>query len=298
MHHKLIIIGGPTASGKSALAMQLAEHYSTEIISADSRQCYRELNIGTAKPDPADLNKIKHHFVHSHSIHEPFNAGIFAEEAKRLLQTLFGRYEVVIVVGGTGLYLKALTEGLDDFPAIEEQNRNQVKEMYKREGLSGLTRYLTERDPDFLAQADALNPARLMRAAEIILQSGMPFSSFTRRKKSAFPWDTIKMVPDWDRNTLYSKINARVDQMMEAGLLDEVKTLFPYRSLKPLQTVGYSELFDHLEGKYDLQTAIQRIKQHSRNYAKRQITWFKNQDQYLFLPHERAYEKVLEMMDF
>lgn len=283
MKSTLIIIGGPTASGKSALAMNFARHLHTEIISADSRQCFKEMTIGTAKPPREDLDEIKHHFIDSHSIHQHFSAGIFAEESQTVLRNLFKEKEYVVVVGGTGLYIRALTEGLDELPTVEESTREKVKSIYRERGIEALLEIIREKDQAYLARVDTQNPSRLMRAAEILLQTNEKYSVLLGKAKDKLPYQILKLVIHPERSVLYKNIDQRVDQMMEMGLLEEVKSLIPYKELTTLHTVGYSELFDHLDGKTTLGYAVDKIKQHSRNYAKRQITWFKNQDEFIFL---------------
>ena len=283
MKSTLIVIGGPTASGKSALAMNFARHLKTEIISADSRQCFKEMTIGTAKPSREDLEEIKHHFVNSHSIHEHFSAGIFAEESQKVLSNLFKEKEYAVVVGGTGLYIRALTDGLDELPNVEISTREKVKFIFRENGIEALLEIIREKDPDYLAMVDQQNPSRLMRAAEIILQTNERYSVLLGKAKAKLPYQVIKLVIHPERSVLYKNIDQRVDQMMEMGLLEEVKSLVPYKALTTLHTVGYSELFDYLEGQTTLDYAVEKIKQHSRNYAKRQITWFKNQDEFTFL---------------
>ncbi len=283
MKSTLIVIGGPTASGKSSLAMNFARYLKTEIISADSRQCFKEMTIGTAKPPPEDLNEIKHHFVNSHSIHEHFSAGIFADASQKVLSELFKEKEYVIVAGGTGLYIRALTDGLDEIPAVDESTREKVKSIFQEKGIEALLEIIRAKDPDYLKMVDQQNPSRLMRAAEILLQTNEKYSTLLGKAKKALPYNVLKMVISPERSLLYKNIDHRVDQMMELGLLEEVKSLLPHKELTTLHTVGYNELFDHLEGKSTLDFAVDKIKQHSRNYAKRQITWFKNQGDYHFL---------------
>jgi tRNA dimethylallyltransferase len=283
MQSTLIVIGGPTASGKSALAMAFARLLNTEIISADSRQCFKEMTIGTAKPPVEDLMEIKHHFVNSHSIHEHFSAGIFAEESKRILHELFKEKEFVVVAGGTGLYIRALTDGLDEIPSVDPPIREQVKTIYREKGIEALQAIVQERDPEYLKMVDVQNPSRMMRAVEILLQTNDKYSTLLGKAKKELPYKVLKVVISPERAVLYQNIDRRVDQMMKMGLLEEVKSLLPHKALTTLHTVGYNELFGYLEGKTTLEYAIDKIKQHSRNYAKRQITWFKNQGDYLFL---------------
>lgn len=283
LHATLILIGGPTASGKSALAMDFARHFNTEIISADSRQCFKEMSIGTAKPEARDLEEIKHHFINSHSIHDHFSAGIFANESAKILNSLFSTHHYVVAVGGTGMYLKALTDGLDELPTVDDSIREKVKLLFKEKGITPLLELISTKDPEFFEKVDQNNPSRLMRAAEIILHTNQKYSSFLGKAKKQFPYKTIKLVICPAREKLYANIDSRVDKMMEMGLLEEVKSLVQFQNLTTLHTVGYNELFDYFNGKTNLAFALDKIKQHSRNYAKRQITWFKNQGDYTFL---------------
>lgn len=294
MKNVLLIIGGPTGSGKTALAIELAEIYKTEIISADSRQCFREMNIGTAKPSNAELSRVKHHFINSHSIHDHFSAGIFAGEASSLLEELFKIHKVVIAVGGTGLYLKALTEGLDQLPQVTPEVRKRVKNIYEAEGLPGLIDIIKSLDVDYLNKVDKNNYARLMRAAEIILSSNKSYSSHLSSPKKKLDFNTMSFVIDLPRELLYERINARVDSMINEGLENEVKGLYPYKSNTSLHTVGYTEFFDYFDGKTTLEKAVELIKQHSRNYAKRQITWFKHQGDYTFLNKDEIRTMILD----
>jgi tRNA dimethylallyltransferase len=289
----LVVIAGPTASGKSELAVEIAEHFQTEIISADSRQCYRELFIGTAKPDATLLERIPHHFINSHSIHSPLHAGDFAAQGRMILDRIFSDRKVAVIVGGTGLYIDALIQGMDRFPTIEAHVREEANRMIREGGTEAACEFLAEKDPDHLKNVDQANPARLRRALEVILQSGLPYSGFLNKERSSPDFSTLLFVPEFERAELYERINARVDRMMEAGLLDEVIRLAPFRDHQALQTVGYSELFDYLDKKTDLQTAVSLIKQHTRNYAKRQLTWFRNKGNFRFIPQADAREIII-----
>lgn len=284
----LLVIAGPTASGKTDLSIRLAQYYGTEIISADSRQCYRELTIGTAKPTNSELALVPHHFINSHSIKENFSAGKFALEAEKTLSSLFTRHDIVIVTGGTGLYIKALTEGLDEFPEIDPTVRISLNATVKREGVAPLVALIQEKDPAYFEKADLNNTARLIRAAEVILSTGKPFSLFHLKKDKKLPFNLVAVSIDWPRNILYERINNRVEKMMKDGLVAEVQGLVDYQANPALQTVGYTEIFDLLKGKLAYQEAVDKIKQHSRNYAKRQLTWFRNQGNYRFLGYTEA----------
>ncbi len=286
----LIVIAGPTASGKTDLALKVADFYKTEILSADSRQCYCEMNIGTAKPSREELDRIRHHFINSHSITTPFTAGQFADQARLLLKELFQIHRAVVVVGGTGLYLKALLHGLDEIPDIDPSVRDEINTLYQKLGLSAIQEIVRHKDPDFYSQMDVNNPARMIRAAEIITGTGNPYSWYLKKKTQEPDFNIKAIVTNWSREELYHRINTRVDEMIHSGLLKEVESLYAYRNLTALKTVGYQELFDYLDHKYSLEEAIQKIKQHTRNYAKRQLTWFRHQGSYVFLEKNKAFE--------
>jgi tRNA dimethylallyltransferase len=271
----LIVLSGPTASGKTRLAIQLAQHYNTVIISADSRQFYREMSIGTAKPDSEELAAAPHFFINSHSIESPYTVGQYEADALELLQRLSSKHELAILTGGSGLYLKAVCEGLDTFPAVPESVPKGIEADYQTYGLSYLQQELQRSDPEYYNEVDLENPRRLMRALAVCRSSGQPFSSFRKKAAAHRPFTPIYLQLQWPRAALYERINQRVDLMMEAGLLEEARALFPKRHLTALQTVGYQELFDHLAGKISLKEAVDLIKRNSRRYAKRQLTWFR-----------------------
>lgn len=271
----VIIITGPTGSGKTALAIELARHFRTEIISADSRQCYAEMNIGVAKPSPDQLRSVKHHFIDSHSIHDRVNAGTFEQYALHAAEAIFKDRSVVIMAGGTGLYIKAFCEGLDEMPVIDLLLRRQIVDQYNSFGLEWLQREVKEKDPVYYASGEILNPQRLLRALEIKLSTGLSIRDLQRRRPVQRPFKTLKMVIDLPREQLRININKRVDQMMEQGLLEEASSLLPFRELNALQTVGYTELFEYLDGTTTLDEAIERIKSNTRKYARRQLTWFR-----------------------
>ena len=293
MTKKIIIIAGPTASGKTALSVELARMFRTVVISADSRQCYKEMMIGTAVPSAEEMQGIPHYFIHSHSIHEPVSAGKFAEYALQKLDELFQSHDIVILTGGTGLYIQALTEGLHELPDVPEDIRARINTKYAEEGIAYLQKYLAAHDPEYYKKVDQQNPARLLRAVELIEHSGIKYSELLARKKeSPLNYELEKYAIDIRRDALYERIDQRVDRMLNMGLIDEVKSLMNFRSLPPLQTVGYTEIFDYLDGKCSLEFAIDKIKQHTRNYAKRQLTWFRNRGQYLFLPPEEILSNV------
>lgn len=272
----IIAVVGPTAIGKTARAIEIAQKFQTEIVSADSRQVYREMNIGVARPTEEELKAVPHHFIASHSIHEPLTAGQFEREALVVIQNLFEIHDQVVVVGGSGLYLKALLEGLDQLPK-DSQIRKELMEEGEQNGWEGLSKKLEALDPEYARTADLKNPRRLVRALEVITITGKKFSELRLNAALERPFTITYENMEMDRSLLYDRINARVDQMMELGLLEEVRTLTSFQHLEPLQTVGYSEFFPAFQGEYSIDFAVQMVKQHSRNYAKRQITWFKHQ---------------------
>lgn len=276
----LIVIAGPTGIGKTNLAIQLAEEYNTEIISADARQFYKELNIGTAKPDAEQLAAVPHYFINNISIHDNYSVGQYEQAALQILDTVFAVYDVVILVGGSGLYIDVILNGLDNLPASDAEIRKEVITIFESKGLKYLQEYISKNDPEYFRIADIQNPQRMMRAMEIILQTGKPFSSFRKKNSAERNFNSIQICLDMEREKLYQQINARVDVMMQNGLLQEVKQLFPYRHLNALQTVGYKELFEYLDGNFTLENAINKIKQNTRNYAKRQLTWFRKDKNY------------------
>jgi tRNA dimethylallyltransferase len=272
---KLIIVAGPTAVGKTAAAIKLAQQLNTEIISADSRQFYREMSIGTAKPDAGELAQARHHFIDSHSITENFTVGDFEKQALELLDELFKTHSHVIMVGGSGLFIQAVTQGFDDLPTADKPIRTQLNNELAEKGIGYLQAKLKEVDPDYFNQVDLNNPQRLIRALEVFEATGKPFSSYRKSAINTRRFESIKIVLDLPREVLYDRINKRVDIMVEQGLVEEVQSLLPYRHLNALNTVGYSELFDYFDGKTDLETAISLIKQNTRRFAKRQLTWFR-----------------------
>ena len=279
----VIIITGPTASGKTELAIRVAKHFNTSIISADSRQCFRELNIGVAKPSPAQLREVKHEFINSHSIREEVNAAIFESLALKWCEELFSTHDAVVMVGGTGLYIRAFRDGLDEIPVVSEGIRDQIAGLYREKGLQGLRDLARDTDPDYFTSGEIANPQRLMRALEVIKSTGRSILTFQQKQKKPRPFQIIEFSIRVPRNELYKRINERVDLMISEGLLDEVKSLFPYRHLNALQTVGYSELFDYLQGKMGLDESISRIKQNTRHYAKRQVTWLNKNKELIWL---------------
>lgn len=283
----LLSIVGPTAIGKTALAIQLAQHFGTEIISADSRQFFREMAIGTAKPNAAELAAAKHHFINSHTVTELFSTGDFEVEGLKKLEEIFQNHDLAIMVGGSGLYVNALINGLDEMPDIDLSIREKLNKQFEEEGLAAIQNQLAESDPEYFAKVDQQNPQRMIRGLEVYLSTGQKLSSMLSATKKERPFNIIKIGLNTDRAVLYDRINRRVDQMMADGLVDEVKSLIPFRKYNALNTVGYSELFDYLDGKLALADAIAAIKQNTRRFAKRQLTWFRRDEELIwFEPHQ------------
>jgi len=271
---RLIVIAGPTAVGKTELTIRLAQYFETEIISCDSRQLYKELKIGVARPSDKELKAAKHHFIASHSIHEEYNAGKYARDVNELLQKLFTQHDVVIMTGGTGLYIKAATEGLDLLPTKNEKLREQLNYILETEGLAALQS--VAKSIDLVdTELDFDNPVRLMRAIEIKQGESNPTEAVQVPE-----YETTYLYLDRDRDELYSRINKRVDTMLAMGLEDEARTVHDYKDLNALHTVGYKEMFSYFDGEWTYEHTVEKIKQHTRNYAKRQLTWFRNQGNY------------------
>lgn len=281
---KVIIIAGPTAVGKTAVGIAVAKHFGTEIISADSRQCYREMAIGVARPSEKELAEVPHHFMASHSIHDKVTAATFEAYALEKAADIFRKNDSVVMVGGTGLYIRAFTDGMDAIPDVPVAVHNKVVEAYQQNGMAWLQEQIQTQDPQFYEQGEILNPQRLMRALEVVEATGKSILSFRTGAKKERPFGVIKIALDLPREALYQRINHRVDSMMEQGLLEEVRNLLPFQHLNALQTVGYKELFDHLSGKLSLEEAVTAIKQNTRHYAKRQLTWFRKDSEYQWLP--------------
>ena len=276
----LIVIGGATASGKTATAISLAKHFNTCILSADSRQCFRELNIGVAKPSQQELQEVKHYFIDSHSIHDEMSAGIYENYGLQALDAIFQTNDYAVCVGGTGLYLKALCEGIDMMPATNKAIEDYIFAEYQTNGLNWLQQEVAINDPLFFQQGEQQNPHRLLRALVFKLSTGTSILTYRTKKIKQRAFAIRYFALDMPREQLYQRINERVDQMISAGLVEEVSNLRDFKHLKSLQTVGYAELFDYLDQSISLEMAVEKIKQHTRNYAKRQVTWFKHQNQY------------------
>ena len=275
----LLTVVGPTAIGKTSLAIDLALHFGTEIISCDSRQFFKEMSIGTAVPSSEELAQVKHHFIQHKSIFDTYSVGDFERDAITLLKELFKQHNVVIMVGGSGLYADAVVYGLDDFPEVSPEIRNELNELYQKQGITYLQTRLKDLDPIQYTQMDVQNPQRMMRALEVCIASGKPYSSFLNKKETLRDFTNITIGLTAEREVVYNRINERVELMLENGLLIEAQTLFPHKKLNALQTVGYRELFNFFEGKTSLDFAIEEIKKNTRRFAKRQYTWFhKNKD--------------------
>jgi len=279
MKKTVIIIAGPTASGKTALAMLLAQHFSTQIISADSRQCYKELNIGVAKPSAAELSLVHHYFINSHSITDNISAADYEKYAMVSVEKIFEKNNLAIMVGGTGLYIKAFCEGLDEIPAIDEAVRKTIVTNYNNGGIEWLQQEVKKQDSEYYIKGEIFNPQRMMRALEVKFSTSQSITRFQRKQKKERPFNIIKTGLELPRPALYNRINKRVDEMMEQGLEAEVKELMPFKHLNALQTVGYRELFNFFEGQLSREKAIDLIKQNTRHYAKRQMTWFKKDEE-------------------
>ncbi len=289
----LIIITGPTAIGKTGLAVFIAKSLKTEILSFDSRQFYKEMKIGTAVPTHEELAEVPHHFIQNLSIHDEYSVGDFERDALKKIEELFKKYDSVVMVGGSGMFEKAVTEGLDEFPDVDPKFRQKLIQEFETEGIEKLQEELKIADFTYYQQVDLSNHQRLIRALEIIRGTGKPFSYFRKNKSAKRNFNTIKIGLELPREEIYERINRRVNQMIEEGLLEEVKSLKEFKHLNSLQTVGYKELFDYMDGKFDLEFAIEEIKKNTRRYAKRQLTWYrKDENIKWFSPFEK--EEILQ----
>ncbi|CAM3504677.1 tRNA (adenosine(37)-N6)-dimethylallyltransferase MiaA [Aquirufa ecclesiirivi] len=289
----LLVIAGPTAVGKTALCVELAQKLHTEIISADSRQFYRELSIGTAKPTQEEQGGIKHHFIDSHTIQEYFSPGDFEREALILLEKLFQQHEVVILTGGSGLYIKALLEGLDEMPEVDLTLREQLMQQLSSDGIAPLWEQLQRLDPAYAAQVDQQNPQRIVRALEVCLSTGKPYSDFRKKQSADRPFQSIKICLDRPREELYARIDQRMDQMLAQGLVQEAIQYQDFQHLYALKTLGYKEVYGHLRGEYDEAEMIRLLKRNSRHYAKKQLTWFRHQGEFKFMHPDEAKNQLL-----
>ena len=293
----LIVVTGPTAVGKTDLAIKIALNYGTEIVSADSRQFYKEMSIGTAKPTEDETAIVKHHFVDSISIQEIYSAGKFETEALATLNKIFEHHPVAVMVGGSGLFVKAVTEGFDVFPEVDPTVRENLNQIYANEAITFLQSQLRTLDPTYAAEVDLDNPQRIVRALEVSLTTGKPYSSFrATNTRGSRLFQSIKIGLNMERSQLYDRINKRVDMMIEHGLLKEVERLLPYRNLNALNTVGYAEIFDYLDGKISLEEAVERIKQNTRRFAKRQLTWFRKDTEIVWFDPQ-DYSSILNFIN-
>jgi len=289
----LITIVGATAIGKTSLSLELAKEFETEIISSDSRQFYKEMNIGTAVPTVQELNEVKHHFIHDRSIFDDYSVGDYERDAVSKLDDLYNNHNSVIMVGGSGLYIDAVLKGLDNFPDVNSEIRTNLKKELFKNGIDSLQQKLKELDPTSYQKIDIDNKQRLIRALEISIGTGRPYSSFLRNKNNNRSFIPIKIGIDAKREIIYDRINQRVDLMIENGLIEEAKTLYPYRELNALQTVGYKELFRYFDGEITLEFAISEIKKNSRRFAKRQGTWFRKDPEIKWFDHQENTEVII-----
>jgi len=275
----LVIIAGPTGVGKTSVGIELAQKFSSEIISCDSRQFFKELKIGTAAPTEEELQKITHHLVGNISIEDYYNAYMFDKDANAILSSIFEKNDVAFVVGGSGMYVNALTHGIDEIPDIDPDLREEVSENYRAKGIDYLRQQLKLLDPEYYSSVDLKNPKRLIRAVEVCLHTGKTYSSFRKSAKKELPYSIVSIYLELPREELYERINKRVDQMMELGLEEEARAYYHKRKLNALNTVGYKELFDYFDGTIGREKAIELIKRNSRHYAKKQLSWFKRNDE-------------------
>lgn len=277
---KLIIIAGPTAVGKTDLCVKLAQLLDTEVVSADSRQFYRELAIGTAKPTPEEMQGVTHHFVDSHSIHDYYSVGDYEKDCLAVLEEIFSRKDVAILTGGSGMFIKIVTDGIDEMPEADLALRTSLMNRLETEGLTPLASELASLDPVYFAEVDQQNPQRIVRALEVCLSTGQPFSSFRKNQKAERPFTSIRIGLERPREELYQRIDKRMDLMLAVGLEEEAMLYIDYRDHYALKTVGYKEIYEHLDGDYDKEEMLRLLKRNSRRYAKRQLTWFRNQDDF------------------
>lgn len=292
----LLAVVGPTAIGKTSLGILLAKHFHTEIVSADSRQFFQEMEIGTAVPLPAELDEAPHHFIQHKSIFESYSVGDFEREAISLLETLFQTHDIVVMVGGSGLYVDAVVNGLDEFPEVDPKIRTSLDQKLQQEGLESLQKELKQWDPEYYKTVDLDNPHRLIRALEVCIAANRPYSSFLGKNRPKRAFKTLYIGLEAPRDIIYERINARVDLMMESGLLEEAHKLYPHKALNALQTVGYKELFEYIDGQCSLEYAVSEIKKNTRRFAKRQLTWLRKNETILWLEHDTEPNKMLEQI--
>lgn len=291
----VLVVAGPTAVGKTAVSLELARRLQTDIVSADSRQCYQGMAIGTAQPTPEEQQQVKHYFIDAFPVTHPVSAAEYESLALGYLAEIFRHSDTAVVCGGTGLYLKALCEGLDEMPSVAPGLAAALAQEYREKGLEWLQERVREEDPLFYAGGEIQNPMRLLRALSFVRSAGASILHYRSASRKERPFRVVKAALDLPRELLYQRINLRADQMMEQGLLEEVRVFLPFRHLKNLQTVGYAELFDYLDGRCSLEEAVDKIRQHTRNYAKRQLTWFRKDPEYQWFraDEERLVDKIL-----
>ena len=293
----LITIVGPTGIGKTSLSILIASYFKTEIISCDSRQFYKEMTIGTAVPEKEELAEVPHHFIQNRSVFEDYNVGAFERDALNVLDTLFKKHNIVVMVGGSGLYVKAVLEGLDDFPKIDPTIRLELNNIYKNEGIIPLQQQLKKLDIETYNTISLDNPQRIIRALEICIGTNLPYSSFKGKGKRKRDFESIIVGLNGDRQKIYDRINYRVDLMVKKGLLDEAKKLHPQKSLNALQTVGYKELFLFFDGKITKEYAVEEIKKNTRRFAKRQLTWFKKNTNIMWFDFEADFSDLIKNLE-
>ncbi len=294
-HKYLIVIIGATAVGKTDLSLRLAQHFATDIISADSRQFYREMDIGTAKPSPAELELVKHHLINSHSISEEYSVGQFERDALKILADIYQKNDIALLVGGSGLYVRVVCEGMDEMPEADFQIRETLNNRLIINGLDDLLAELARLDPIYYTQVDKANPQRVLRALEVCLASGKPYSAFRKNQKTPRDFKIIKIGLDRPRAELYARIDARMDLMLTQGLLAEAQTLQAFANHNALQTVGYQEIYGYLRGEYDWDEAVRLLKRNSRRYAKRQLTWFRRETDINWF-HPEDFDQILHFI--
>jgi tRNA dimethylallyltransferase len=290
--NQLLVVVGPTGVGKTDLTLTLAKRLNTEIVSSDSRQIYKELTIGTAVPEPWQLKEVPHHFIHTHSIFDYYNASKFEFEVLEKLQELFQQYDHVLMTGGSGLYVDAVCKGIDDLPPVEMDIRNQLWQEFEEQGLAFIRQKLKSLDPAYYKKVDLKNHKRMLKALEVTLQTGKPYSSFLTKPHKNRPFSIVKIGLNRDRAELHERINIRVDKMMETGLLDEARAWYEHKQLNALNTVGYRELFNYFDGKTSLEEAVELIKRNSRRYARKQISWFSRDPEMAWF-HPDEEEKII-----
>jgi len=292
MKKTLVVLAGPTAVGKTSCGIEIAGHFGTEIISTDSRQIYKECTIGTAVPSARELARVKHHFIQCISVREVYNASIFEMQVLERLEQLFKRHNLILMVGGSGLYIDAVCQGIDDLPQVDPLLRQELLERFRKEGLEALTLQLKSLDPVSYGKVDLKNHMRVLKALEVSLQTGLPYSSFLSDTKKERPFNILRVSLDLDREILYGRINQRVEQMMEDGLLEEVKQLRHLKGYTAMKTVGYRELFRVLEGELSISEGVDLIKRNTRKFARKQLTWFRKENRYQWFQPQKTREII------